>query len=386
MRALQLRRMVHSELISALRKLSERSNEMNFGLTLEQEMLQETVRGFIANECPPPKLREIFDAGSGTDAAVWKGVVEMGLAGLVIPEEYGGADMELLELALVTEMLGGACLPSPFLGHALASLALIQGGSEAQKKFWLPRLADGEITATYAAAEENSAWEPSMWSVEEHDGRLNGVKVYVPHANIADIIVVGCSRGRLALVQREASGVAVEDMGGIDRSRPVFKLVLENAKAEILENGQSASNRVGDAALVLLAADSFGAATELIRMSIEYAKTREQFGTLIAQFQSVKHALARLATDIEPTRALFWYAAHAYDHLPAEAVRAAALAKAHITERAMLTARAAVELHGGLGFTWECDVQMWYKRAMFNRAAFGLPDVHRSRAATLAGW
>jgi alkylation response protein AidB-like acyl-CoA dehydrogenase len=359
---------------------------MDFGLTLEQEMLQETVRGFIGKECPPPKLREIFDAGTGNDASVWKGIVEMGLAGLVIPEEYGGAEMELLELALVTEVIGAACLPSPFLGHSLAALALIQGGSEAQKKSWLPRLADGDVIGTYAAAEENSAWDPSQWSVGEQDGRRTGVKVYVPHADLADVIIVGCSRGRLAIVERDTAGVTIEEMGGIDRSRPVFKVVLDNAAAELLEDGQSASRRVADAALVLLAADSFGAATELIRMSTDYAKTREQFGTLIGQFQSVKHELARLATDIEPTRALYWYAAHAYDHLPAESERAATLAKAHITDRAMLTARSAVELHGGLGFTWECDVQMWYKRAMFNRAAFGLPDVHRSRAATLAGW
>jgi alkylation response protein AidB-like acyl-CoA dehydrogenase len=359
---------------------------MDFGLTLEQEMLQETVRGFVANECPPPRLREIFDAGTGTDTAVWKGIVEMGLAGLVIPEEYGGAEMELLDLALVTEVIGGACLPSPFFGHALASLALIHGGSEAQKKAWLPRLAEGDVVGTYAAAEENSAWDPSEWSVNEVDGKLSGVKIYVPHADLADVFIVGCSRGRLALVERNAEGVTVEDVGGIDRSRPVFKVVLENTPAELLEAGQSASKRVADAALILLAADSFGVATELIRMSTEYAKTREQFGSIIGQFQSVKHTLARLSTDIEPTRALYWHAAHAFDHLPAESERASALVKAHITERAMLTARAAVELHGGLGFTWECDVQMWYKRAMFNRAAFGLPDVHRSRVATMAGW
>ncbi|MFT5696266.1 MAG: alkylation response protein AidB-like acyl-CoA dehydrogenase, partial [Myxococcota bacterium] len=136
----------------------------------------------------------------------------------------------------------------------------------------------------------------------------------------------------------------------------------------------------------LLAADSFGVAMSLIQMSTEYAKTREQFGTIIAQFQSVKHQLARLATDIEPTRALFWYAAHAFDHLPDDAERSAALAKAHLTDRAMHTARESVELHGGLGFTWECDVQIWYKRAMFNKAAFGTPDALRVRLASLAGW
>jgi alkylation response protein AidB-like acyl-CoA dehydrogenase len=138
--------------------------------------------------------------------------------------------------------------------------------------------------------------------------------------------------------------------------------------------------------MVLLAADSFGAASELVRISTEYAKTREQFGFPIGQFQAVKHQLARLATDIEPTRALFWYAAYAYDHIENEATRYAALAKAHITDRAMQTARMAVELWGGLGFTWECDVQMWFKRAMFNRAFLGTPEHLRERCAALAGW
>jgi alkylation response protein AidB-like acyl-CoA dehydrogenase len=359
---------------------------MDFGLTEEQELLQETIRSFVANECPPPRLREIFDSGAGTDPALWSGIVEMGLAGLVIPESHGGAGMELLETALVTEVMGNGVLPGPFFGHTLASLALVLGGSEAQKSSWLPRMAAGEVVGTYAIAEENSQWEPSEWSVEEKDGQLSGLKLYVPNADIADLIVVGCSRGRLALVERGAPGVTIENMEGIDRSRPIFRLALEGAPAEVLEAGQDASGRVRDAALLLLAADSFGVASRLIEMSVDYAKTREQFGTLIGQFQSVKHQLARLATNIEPTRSLFWYAAHAFDHLPEEAERMSALAKAHITEHAMNTAREAVELHGGLGFTWECDVQMWYKRAMFNRAAFGTPNALRTRIATLGGW
>jgi alkylation response protein AidB-like acyl-CoA dehydrogenase len=359
---------------------------MDFGLSEEQELLQETVRGFVAKECPPPKLRAIFDSGVGTDPALWRGIAEMGLAGLVIPEAHGGAGMELLEAALVTEVLGNGVLPGPFFGHTLASLALVLGGSDAQKQAWLSRLAAGEVIGTYAVAEENSHWDPSEWSVEEKDGELTGLKLYVPNADIADVIVVGCSRGRLALVERGAPGLTIEDMGGIDRTRPIFRLGLESVPAEILEAGQDVSGRIRDAALLLLAADSFGLASRLIEMSIEYAKTREQFGTAIAQFQSVKHQLARLATDIEPTRALFWYAAHAFDHRPEEAERAAALAKAHITERAMHTARQAVELHGGLGFTWECDVQMWYKRAMFNRSSFGTPNALRGRIATLGGW
>ena len=144
--------------------------------------------------------------------------------------------------------------------------------------------------------------------------------------------------------------------------------------------------RVIDAGLAALAADSFGAATQLIQLSVAYAKERKQFGFPIAQFQAVKHQLARMGTQIEPTRALFWYAAHALDQGLPDAERHAAMAKAHITDCAMDIARDAVELHGGLGFTWECDVQAWFKRAMFNRSFLGTPQTHREHMATLAAW
>ena len=359
---------------------------MDFGLTEEQEMLQETVRGFVANECPPSKLRELFDAGAGHDPALWQGLVDMGLTGLIVPEEYGGVGLELLELSLVSEVLGEGAVPGPFFGHSLATISLIHGGDEEQKRTWLPRFASGESVATYAVAEEHSRWSPSDWSVEEKDAKLTGVKYYVSHADISDVVVVGISRGRLAIVLAGAPGLSIEPMGGIDRTRPIFKIVFDETPATLLANGQDASGRVQEAALVMLAADSFGVASSLLRMSVAYAKTREQFGMVIAQFQSVKHQLARLATEIDPTRALYWYAAHAFDHLRDESERSAALAKAHITDRAMDTARHAVELHGGLGFTWECDVQMWFKRAMFDRAAFGTPEMWHGRIATLGGW
>ncbi len=359
---------------------------MNFGLTEEQELLQETVRGFVSNECPATRLREIFDAGTGSDSTLWQGIVEMGLTGLVVPEEYGGAGMEVLDLALVAEVMGEGAVPVPLLGHSLACIALLYGGSDAQKRQWLPRLVSGEVVGGFAGAEPGSCWEPSDWSVEEKDSSLTGIKVCVPQADLADIIIVGCSGGHLALVERGADAVRIEDMDGIDRGRPIYQVGFDGAPCERLVNGQEASGRVRDAALVMLAADSFGVASKLVRLCVEYAKTREQFGRSIACFQSVKHQLARLATDIDPTRALYWYAAHSFDHLPADRERAAALANAHITDRAMLAAREAVELHGGVGFTWECDVQIWFKRAMFNRAFFGTPERLRERVATLGGW
>jgi alkylation response protein AidB-like acyl-CoA dehydrogenase len=147
-----------------------------------------------------------------------------------------------------------------------------------------------------------------------------------------------------------------------------------------------ASARVRDAGLVLLAADAFGGAQRLLEMSVEYAKTRQQFGVTIGSFQGLKHQLANLAVEIEPARGLYWYAAHAFDHVREESERTAALAKAHLTHVYMQAARDSVEAHGGIGFTWECDVQIYFKRAMFDRAFLGTPATHRERAAALAGW
>ncbi len=359
---------------------------MDFGLTEEQEMLQETVRGFVNNECPPPKLREIFDGGEGHAEHLWSGLAEMGIAGLIVPEEFGGAEMETLDLALVSEVLGGGAVPDPFLGHSLACLCLIIAGSTEQKSEWLPKLAEGSCIGSLAFCEEGSRWEPEGWSTRRSADRISGTKLFVPHAHLAQLMVVGCEGGELVRVDPRSEGIRIESMEGIDRTRPVFRVEFENAECEALSVDAAGLQRVRDVGHVLLAADAFGAASTLVDMSVEYAKTREQFSMKIGQFQAVKHQLARLGTEIEPSRALFWYAAYAVDHLPEEAHHAAALAKAHITDRAMHTARSAVELHGGLGFTWECDVQMWFKRWMFNRTFMGTPEALREQCASLAGW
>jgi alkylation response protein AidB-like acyl-CoA dehydrogenase len=358
---------------------------VNFDLSEEQEMLQETVRQFLENECPATTLREIFDGDTGFDPGLWKGMAEMGLLGLHLPEEYGGGGLEVLDLAVIAEVMGYMAAPGPFLGHALAGLAIAEAGSDAQKKAWLPKLATGDAIGTVALGEPDGAWLPSQWSLAA-GAKLNGSKKHVIFAEQADAIVVGVAGGGLALVEKGAPGLEIKDLDGADRTRRVSELSFHDTPAELLPGGAAASARVCDVALVLLAADAFGGASRLVEMSTEYAKTREQFGVTIGHFQALKHQLANMAVEIEPARGLYWYAAHALDHVRGEAERTAAIAKAHITDRYMQIARDAVEAHGGIGFTWECDVQMWFKRAMFDRAFLGTPAFHRERAAQLAGW
>lgn len=357
---------------------------MDFALSEEQELLQETVRGWVEAECPPGLVREVIDGAHERVAPLWSGLVEMGIAGLLAPERHGGAGLELLDLAVVAEELGRGCVPGPFLGHSLAVLAISRCGSDAQQERWLPRLASGEALGTVAIAEALGGWLPSAWQASLEGGKLTGEKAFVPHAEAADLFVVGVAGGGLAVVERGAAGLAFESEDAIDRTRVVDTLRLDGAPAEALENADG--DTLLDAALVLLAADAFGAGHALVRMSAGYAMQREQFGQPIAQFQGVKHQLANMALEVDPTRGLWWYAAHAFDRAPDDRSRMAAIAKAHVTDRVMQVARDAVEVHGGIGFTWECDVQMWFKRAMFDRAFCGTPEVLRERSAALGGW
>lgn len=365
-----------------------RSEEtMHFGLTEEQELLQETLRRFTGHELPPNRLRELFDAGNGFDDDIWRRAAEMGLCGLTVPQAFGGSGLELLDQALAFEVLGESAVPGPFLGHALACLALTRGGSDEQKRRWLPHLAAGEVIGSVALCEAGQRWEPEDWQLAFDDGRATGTKRFVEAGPQTQLFVVGLAGGRLGLVERDSAGVRLEPVDRSDRTRPLADLRLENAVLDPLAGGGAGvAEAIMDAARILLAADAFGAAWRLIRLTTEYTQNREQFGTKIAQFQAVKHQLANMAMETEPMRGLVWYAAYAFDHLEQEVAREAATAKAHITDRAVQIGRSAVSLHGGIGFTWECDVHFWLKRTMFDRVWLGSPASHRERLARLAGW
>ncbi len=358
---------------------------MNFDLSDEQRLLQETVDKFLANECPPARVRQIFDSDSSFDPDLWKDLAKLGLGGLALPEQYGGAGLELLDLAVVAEILGRRATPGPFFEHALAGMAIALAGSEEQKRDWLPRLAAGDARATVAFAEADDAWQPDQWKLPAAE-TLAGTKHHVPHARHADLILVGLAGGNLALVERGAPGLTIEAVLGLDRTRRLERVQLDATPCTLLPDGPAAAPRVRDAGLVLIAADAFGGGAQCVEVAVEYAKTREQFGVKIGEFQALKHQLANMALEIEPARGLYWYAAHAFDQVPAESAACAALANSHLTDRFVEVARNTVEAHGGIGYTWECDVHFWLKRAVFDRAFLGDPGLHRRRAADLYGW
>lgn len=358
---------------------------MKFLLTEEQRQLQDEVRRIAAAPGAHEALRAMVDGDASYDAERWRLLREFGAPAMIVPEEHGGLGLGLIELALIFEALGHAATPVPLFGHALATLAIAHGGDEAQRESWLPALASGETLATVALGEAGGAWEPSEWTVTG-DGRLSGAKTNVPNGLDAGLAVVGTVGGGLAVVELASADVTRRAMDAIDRTRPLSTLNFDNAEAEPLANGVAATPVVRDAALALLAADAYGGASRCVEMAADYAKTREAFGATIAQFQAVKHQLANMVLEVEPCRGLYWNAALRCATGAAEAPHAAALAKAHAAEVFAKVSRHSIELHGGIGFTWEYDAHIWMKRAMFDYAWGGNSDVHFARAAALAGW
>lgn len=358
---------------------------MNFLLSEEQRILQDRLGELIEATCPLRRVHEVLDGGVAFDKDLWAKLIDFGVAGMILPEAAGGLGLEMIDLALVSETLGAALAPVPFLGQALAGLAIARGGDADQRARWLPAIASGEILATVALAEEAVRWSSRAWTLSPRDGRLSGVKTLVPHGAEADLFVVGTANGGLCVVER-GGGVTCERIDGADRTRPLDRVSFVDVRAHPLKGELDAAERLVDAACVLLAADAFGGARRCVAMSVDYAKLREQFGVPIGSFQGLKHQLAEMALAVEPGRGLFWYAAHAIDHLPEKAAHAAAQAKAHLCDGYLQAARDTVEAHGGIGFTWEHDAHLFLKRAMFDWAWMGDPRHHRLRAADLAGW
>jgi alkylation response protein AidB-like acyl-CoA dehydrogenase len=362
---------------------------MDFGLSPEQSQLQDTVRRFLADKCPAARVRAVMESDDGHDPALWRRLAELGVPGLQIPLAHGGAGLDLLDVALVAEELGWACTPGPFLACAVATAALCAAQDGATAERLLRGIAAGDILATLALGESDDEWDAARLRARVRDGRLSGEKPLVPYAAAADVLLVAACDDAgpgLWLVERGVPGLAVTPLQGTDMTRRVALVALAEVPATKIAAGRTAIDRARDAGLVLLAADAFGGARRCLDMTVSYVLTREQFGQPIGAFQAVKHQLADLATELEPARSLWWYAAHAYDHLPERAARHAALAKAHLTDLYDRATRVSTELHGGIGFTWEYDLHLWFRRAVFDRAYLGDAAHHRLRAADLAGW
>jgi alkylation response protein AidB-like acyl-CoA dehydrogenase len=362
---------------------------MDFGLSQDQLLLKETIRRWLESECPTSRVRAIMESETGHDPALWEGLAALGVPGLQVPGGHGGSGLELLDVALAAEELGRACTPGPFLACALATAALVASGDTEAAGRWLPAIASGQAVVTLALGEEGGQWDPARLATRARGGTLTGRKPLVPYAGVADAILVAAADDDgpgLWLVERGAPGLEVAALRGTDMTRRLDAVVLERTPASKVVAGRQAIERARDAGLVLLAADAYGGARRCVDMTLSYVMTREQFGQPIGAFQAVKHQLADLVTDLDPALSLWWYAAHAWDRIRDRAPRHAAIAKAHLTDLYDRTVRMTTELHGGIGFTWEYDLHLWFRRSLFDRAFLGDAGLQRRRAADLAGW
>lgn len=356
---------------------------MDYWLTEQQQLVQSSFHHFLASECTPARVRTTYDTDRTFDEELWKGFGQLGFTGTCIPPEYGGSGLGLMDAALVSEELGHHAAPVFLEGHTLAGLAIALGGSPSQKERLLPPLAAGERIGTVALSNGGNRTAWCDWHVEPGGGKTASVEL-VPSGDVADVLVIGCANGQLGVLEVRQTNVSASNSSGVDRSRNVFEVSFDEAAVEALPD--LPGEVLGNALLVLLAADAFGAADRLLELTVEYANTREQFGQPIAGFQAVKHQLAEFALAAITARGLFWKAAGEFDENPESAAKSASMAKAHITDQAMRIGRGAVELHGGIGFTWESDVQLYFKRALFDRSYLGTPQMHRERCAQLSGW
>jgi alkylation response protein AidB-like acyl-CoA dehydrogenase len=364
---------------------------MDFGLSEEQLLLQQSLRRYLDGSLPIARVRELVADTTGADEGAWKQLAELGIAGILIPEEHGGSGLALLDAAVAAESLAWGVAPVPFLGSAvMAPVALMGAGSPEQQARWLPGIATGDRRIAIAATELSSRREGA--GVREDDGRLHGKALMVIDALGADhvLVPIGEAGASLALVDVDAPGVSQRALTTIDRTRSFAELRFEGAPVSewIGERGTTAfaCGRMLDAARVVLAADLLGASERAIEMAVDYAGQRQQFGRVIASFQAVKHMCAEMIAELEPARSLVWYAAHAWSELPDDAPLLALHAKAHLSEIGQTIVRTATEVHGGIGFTDEQNLHYWFKRAGADRQLFGSPDQLREEAARIQGW
>ncbi len=355
---------------------------MDFGLSEDQTLLEQTVRGFLADQVPIERVRELREAGCPNDRSIWRALAELGVAGILVPEARGGSALTLLDAALVAQALGHAATPTPFLGTSVIAPTLLGAIESPRTAEWLEQIAAGEGVFGVAMTERFSVREGA--GVTLSDGKLSGKSMMALDAVSADRLLVALDHDRLAVVQRGAKGVEVTRLPTIDATRCTAELVFDGAAPEaVFENTGEALDRALVAGRIALAADNLGACESMIEQAVAYAGQRKQFDRLIGSFQAVKHMCAEMIAELEPARSLLWYAAHSFEALPEDAPLMALHVLAHVSEIGREIASVSTQVHGGIGWTDEQNLHFWFKRIGLGRHLLGGPELLRERAAAL---
>jgi len=370
---------------------------VNFAFSEEQEELRRTVRAFLEQKSPSAEVRRLMETEEGYDPAVWEQMgSQLGLQGLAIPEEYGGSGYSYVELIVVLEEMGRALLAAPYFSTvALAANAILHSGDDAAKKELLPGIASGETIATLAMTEDNGRWDAegiTATATKSGDGyTIDGHKMFVLDGHTANLIIVAAKTGdnvSLSTVAGDADGLTRTPLSTMDQTRKQARLEFSGTAAKLLGTegeGWPVLSRVLDLAAVALAAEQVGGAQMCLDMSVDYAKVRVQFGRPIGSFQAIKHKCADMLLEVESAKSAAYYAGWAAAELNDELPTVASLAKAYCSDAYFHAAAENIQIHGGIGFTWEHDAHLYFKRAKSSQLLLGDPTYHRELLAQRIG-
>jgi alkylation response protein AidB-like acyl-CoA dehydrogenase len=374
---------------------------MDFGFSEEQEMLRSSVKEFLEQECPITYTREMMEGDVGFSEEKWKKMAELGWQGLIIPEEYGGSGLNMVDLVVVLEEMGKNVLPGPFFSSViLGGLGIQLGGSKQQKKQYLPGIAAGTTRVTLAQVEESGRWDAEGIALpatkDGNDFVLDGVKLFVHDAHVSDLMIVpartsgkGTKGLTLFLVDTKAPGVSITLLKTMDQTRKLCEVKFDKVKlgkdATLggVGRGWDLLEQLVDAAKVALCAEMCGGAQRVLDMSVEYAKVREQFGRPIGSFQAIQHKCANMLVQVESAKSATYYAAWAVANGVAEAHLAACMAKAYCSDAYRFVSGEGIQIHGGIGFTWEHDMHLFFKRAKGSEVTFGDATWNRELVAQI---
>lgn len=367
---------------------------MDFDLSKPQQMLQQSAREFLSRECNHEKVRELMGTADGFDSKLWQGIADQGWTGIVVPEEFGGLGLGVVELACVAEEMGRAVYTGPYLSTVWASAVIARAANEGPKAQYLEKICSGELIATVAQLETAASWNAEDATLKaEKKGTsyvLNGRKEQVTDAGIAQVMVVLAKTGEdlsLLVVPTNAEGVKITATPGLDSTRKLYAVDFDNVtipESELLESGYRAKEAFDQAsavATVALCAEMVGGMQWVLDESVEYVKTRQQFGKPVGIYQAVQHKCADMLLFTESSRSAVYFAAWALNENDGGARLAVSAAKVYCSDAARETGNRGIQVHGGIGFTWEHNMHLYYKRFKSSEIMFGDSTYHREEIA-----
>jgi alkylation response protein AidB-like acyl-CoA dehydrogenase len=356
---------------------------MQFGLSESQEILRDSARKFFAGECPMDQVRKLMETPTAYDEKLWAKLAEQGYTGIIFPEKFGGVGLGQVELILLMEEAGRALLPGPFFSTVpLAGAVLDAVASDEHKKKYLEPICEGKSRATVAILEASASWDLADVQLKSSGSKLSGEKLFVTDAAVADFILVVAQDGVHA-VDAKASGLTITPMDGMDLTRKIYAVKFQNSPAEKIGD-LSLLPKAFDVATAALVGEMVGGMQRTLDLTVEYAKMRKQFGKPIGMFQAVQHQCADMYLETESSRSASYYAAWTLEENTPEASTAVSIAKAYASDAARAVGNRGIQVHGGMGFTWENDVHLFYRRAKASETAFGDSTFHRERIARQA--